>query len=117
MGGAEAVGLKDVIGSITRGKRADLLITRGDSTKLTPVWDPVASLVLNANGSDIDTVFIHGKLTKHEGKLVDIDWAKVRAELRELAKNIRDCFDKASRQAIAQKVHEVMTAFTGAGFE
>lgn len=117
MGGAEAVGLKDVIGSVTPGKRADLLITRCDSTRLTAVWDPVAALVLYANGSDIDTVFIDGKLVKHEGKLVDVDWPKVRAELRESAKNIRDRSEKAPRQAIAQKVHEVMTAFAGAGFD
>jgi cytosine/adenosine deaminase-related metal-dependent hydrolase len=35
VGGATAVGLKDVIGSITPGKRADLLIIRCESTRLT----------------------------------------------------------------------------------
>ena len=51
MGGAKAVGLEKIIGSITPGKRADLLITRCDSTRLVPVHDPVGALVLYANGT------------------------------------------------------------------
>ena len=83
MGGARAVGLGDVIGSITPGKRADLILTRCDSPRLTPVHDPVGALVLYANGSDIDTVFINGVPVKSEGKLTGVDWPKVREELRQ----------------------------------
>ena len=82
MGGANAVGLGDVIGSVTPGKRADLIMTRCDSPRLVPVHDPVGALVLYANGSDIDTVFINGVVVKSEGKLTGVDWPKVRGELR-----------------------------------
>lgn len=82
LGGAKAVGLENVIGSITPGKRADLILTRCDSTRLVPVHDPVGALVLYANGSDIDTVFINGEVVKSEGKLVGVDWPKLREELR-----------------------------------
>ena len=82
MGGARAVGLGDVIGSITPGKRADLLITRCDSPRLVPVHDPVGALVLYANGSDIDTVFVNGVVVKSGGKLTGVDWPKIREELR-----------------------------------
>lgn len=90
MGGAVAVGLKDTIGSITPGKRADLLITRCDSTRMTPVHDPVAALVLYANASDIDTVFINGDMVKHKGQLTGVDWPKVRRELRDSASSIME---------------------------
>ena len=82
MGGARAVGLQDVIGSITPGKRADLLITRCDSLRMTPVHHPVGALVLYANGSDIDTIFINGEVVKLGGQLTNIDWPKLRDELR-----------------------------------
>ncbi|KAH8897749.1 cytosine deaminase [Thozetella sp. PMI_491] len=82
LGGAKAVGLEKLIGSITPGKRADLLLTRCDSTRLVPVHDPVGALVLYANGSDIDTVFIDGRIVKSEGKLANVDWPKIRQELR-----------------------------------
>lgn len=82
MGGAKAVGLEKLIGSITPGKRADLLITRCESTRLVPAHDPVGALVLYANGSDVDTVFINGEIVKSGGKL-NVDWPKIRAQLRE----------------------------------
>jgi cytosine/adenosine deaminase-related metal-dependent hydrolase len=68
LGGAKAVGLDKLIGSITPGKRADLLITRCESTRLVPAHDPVGALVLYANGSDVDTVFINGEIVKSGGK-------------------------------------------------
>lgn len=82
LGGARAVGLEDVIGSITPGKRADLLITRCDAPRLVPVHDPVGALVLYANGSDIDTVMINGEVVKSGGKLTNVDWPALRKELR-----------------------------------
>lgn len=95
MGGARAVGLQDVIGSITPGKRADLLITRCDSTRLVPVHDPVGALVLYANGSDIDTVFIDGVMVKSGGNLTGVNWPEVRKELRASVKSIMETAKKA----------------------
>ncbi|EXJ69936.1 uncharacterized protein A1O5_07009 [Cladophialophora psammophila CBS 110553] len=113
MGGAKAVGLKDVVGSITPGKRADLIITRCDSTRLTPVHDPVAALVLYANASDIDTVLIDGEMVKHQGQLVGVDWPKVRAELRDSAENIMQRSKKAPFEQIKDAVIAAMRAFAG----
>lgn len=115
IGGAEAVGLKDVIGSITPGKRADLLITRCDSTRLSPVHDPVAALVLYANGSDIDTVFIDGKPVKSGGKLTDVDWPSARRELKDSAKSIMARSTKSPRTDIEKGVATMMEAFAGVG--
>jgi hypothetical protein len=77
IGGAEAVGLNDFIGSITPGKRADILLTKCHSTRLAPTHDPVAALVLFANASGVDSVFIDGKLVKDKGKLVGGQLAQV----------------------------------------
>ncbi|KAF2428303.1 Metallo-dependent hydrolase [Tothia fuscella] len=95
LGGAKAVGLQDLIGSITPGKRADLLITRCDSPRMVPVHDPVGALVLYANGSDIDTVFINGVIVKSGGKLSNIDWPKIRGELRASVAAIMERLKKA----------------------
>jgi cytosine/adenosine deaminase-related metal-dependent hydrolase len=84
MGGAEAVGLQDLIESITPGKRADLLITKCNSTRIALAHDPVGTLpmVPYANGSDIDAVMINGVIVKSRGGLTNVDWPKVREELR-----------------------------------
>lgn len=104
IGGARAVGMEDYIGSITPGKRADLLIVKTDSTRLSPVNDPVAALVMYANASDVDTVFVDGKIVKQGGKLVGIDWPKVRGELKSSAKAIVDRSKGAPFDGILQHV-------------
>jgi cytosine/adenosine deaminase-related metal-dependent hydrolase len=111
LGGAKAVGLGDLIGSITPGKRADLLITRCDSTRMSPMGDPVSALVLYANASDIDTVFIDGEMVKHQGKLVGVDWPKVRAELHRSTEAIFERSKKAPFEAIEKQVQQIITAF------
>lgn len=92
MGGAACVGLADVIGSITPGKRADLVLTSTASTRMTPVHDPVAALVLYANASDIDTVLVDGRLVKKGGKFVDFDWPTLR---KDFVQSTRDVMERS----------------------
>ncbi|KAF5238960.1 hypothetical protein FANTH_10132 [Fusarium anthophilum] len=106
IGGARAIGLEKLIGSITPGKRADLIMTKCDSTRLTPVHDPVAALVNYANGSDIDTVMVNGEILKSGGKLVNVDWPKVRAQVRKSAAEIM----KLSKLAPEDEVEEARNA-------
>lgn len=113
MGGAIAVGLKDHIGSVTPGKRADLLITRCDSTRLAAVCDPVAALVLYANASDVDTVLIDGQIVKQNGKLVGVDWAKVAKELKESADQIHQRSKAAPFEEIKAAAMKVMALYGG----
>lgn len=111
MGGAEAVGLKDVIGSITPGKKPDLLITRCDSTRMIAPHDPVAALVLYANASDIDTVFINGEIVEQNGALTGVDWPKTRGQLRESAAAIMDRSKKAPIEAIKEEAGKMVADF------
>lgn len=113
MGGARSVGMDHLIGSITPGKRADLLITRCDSTKLVPVHDPVGALVLYTNGSDIDTVFVNGELLKTQGKLTNVDWPKIRAELRESVQSIMELSKKAPHADLEAARNAMVESFGG----
>lgn len=90
LGGAKAVGLESVIGSISPGKRADLLLIRCDSTRLVPVHDPIGAIVQYANASDIDTVFIDGRIVKAHGKLTMVEWPRIREELRTSTARIQE---------------------------
>jgi cytosine/adenosine deaminase-related metal-dependent hydrolase len=108
MGGAEAVGLQDVIGSITPGKRADLIITRCDSTRLSPILDPVGALVLYANGSDIDTVMIDGVVVKSKYALTVVDWPTVRCELRKSHDAIMTRAKNAPSEKLKQRAEGIV---------
>jgi cytosine/adenosine deaminase-related metal-dependent hydrolase len=69
LGGAEALGLDSVIGSLAPGKAADLLLVRADGLHMTPLNDPVAAVVLHAGPADVDTVLVGGEVVKESGRL------------------------------------------------
>ena len=60
--GARALGLENQIGSIEVGKKADLIIVNLKKPHLTPTFNPVSSIVYAAEGSDVDTTIIDGKI-------------------------------------------------------
>jgi len=70
LGGAEALGLGSVVGSIERGKAADVIVLRTDRLHLAPLNDPVAAVVLHAGPADVDTVILGGDVVKEGGALV-----------------------------------------------
>jgi cytosine/adenosine deaminase-related metal-dependent hydrolase len=68
--GAKVAGIADRTGSITPGKKADLVIIETKSPNVAPVIDPVATVVCAADVSNVDTVIVDGKILKRNGKLL-----------------------------------------------
>jgi cytosine/adenosine deaminase-related metal-dependent hydrolase len=67
--GAKDFGLQDRIGSVTPGKRADLVIMRSSDINLVPSGDPVEALVYTGQIDNIDTVIADGRVLKRHGQL------------------------------------------------
>lgn len=82
LGGAQALGISHLVGSITPCKRADLIMVRCDDINVVPAVDPVGVLMFNANASNIDLTMINGKRLKKNGKLVHADRARLREDVR-----------------------------------
>ncbi len=53
LGGAEALGLSEQTGSLTPGKRADLIAVRLSAPHAVPATDPYAALVYSTRASDV----------------------------------------------------------------
>jgi cytosine/adenosine deaminase-related metal-dependent hydrolase len=68
--GAKVAGIADRTGSITPGKKADLVIIETKSPNVAPVIDPVATVVCAADVSTVDTVIVDGRILKRDGKLL-----------------------------------------------
>jgi 5-methylthioadenosine/S-adenosylhomocysteine deaminase len=58
------------IGSLTRGKQADITVIDMCSPHLDGFGDPVAVMALGAGPADVETVIIGGDIIKRDGKLV-----------------------------------------------
>jgi 5-methylthioadenosine/S-adenosylhomocysteine deaminase len=76
--GARACGLDSRIGSLTPGKRADIIVVRADSLGMTPLNNPIGQFVYNAHPGMVDTVLVDGKIVKRGGKLLGVDVGEVR---------------------------------------
>jgi cytosine/adenosine deaminase-related metal-dependent hydrolase len=74
LGGAKVAGLADRTGSITPGKKADIVIIDGHAVNTAPVIDPVGAVVCAADISNVKTVLIDGEIRKQDFRLVaDLD--------------------------------------------
>jgi cytosine/adenosine deaminase-related metal-dependent hydrolase len=79
--GAHVARLEDKTGSLTPGKRADVVLVDARGINVAPVIDPVAAVVLCADVSNIETVIVDGEVRKRDGKLLaDVDGARAKVE-------------------------------------
>jgi cytosine/adenosine deaminase-related metal-dependent hydrolase len=81
--GARDLGLADKTGSITPGKRADLMLVRMNDLNMVPCSDPVDVLVLSGLPQNVDTVIADGRILKRGGKLIAVDVEQIAAETRD----------------------------------
>jgi cytosine/adenosine deaminase-related metal-dependent hydrolase len=79
--GAYVAGLEDRTGSLTPGKKADVVLIDGRALNIAPIIDPVAAVTLCADVSNVDTVIVNGEVKKRGGKLLaDVDKARREVE-------------------------------------
>lgn len=71
--GAKALGLEKEIGSLEEGKKADIAILNLNTPSLTPRNNLLAGLSYSANGSEVETVLIDGKVTMENRKILTMD--------------------------------------------
>jgi len=83
IGGARALGLEKEIGSIEKGKKADLAIINAQAPHIQPLHNPVSALVYCANAGDVDTVIANGKVVMKNRMVLSYDEQEVLQAARE----------------------------------
>ena len=86
--GAKVLGLEQKIGTIEVGKKADLIIVDLEKPHLYPQHDICALLAYSANGADVDTTIINGKIVMENRKLSTINEREVLDKAQEIAHRI-----------------------------
>ena len=94
LGGARALGMDREVGSLERGKRADLLIVSMSSARQTPLYDPVSHLVYLTRGDDVETTIVHGKVLMENRTVLTLDEGRVLAEARRMSEDVRRAVGK-----------------------
>jgi 5-methylthioadenosine/S-adenosylhomocysteine deaminase len=70
MEGARMLGMQDRIGSLSRGKEADITLFNARGLHMRPVHDPVSTVIFQAGRADVETVMIAGRFVKRGGRLL-----------------------------------------------
>ncbi len=73
LGGAEALGIDDQTGSLTIGKKADLIAIDTRKPSMQPMYNPFSLIAYTQAGSAVSEVWINGKRKVKQGQLTDID--------------------------------------------
>lgn len=85
LGGARALGMEDELGSLTPGKRADLVAFDFRRPHLVPLIHALGNLVHTAQGRDVETVVCNGEIVVDRGELCHADTAALLADAQSAA--------------------------------
>src|SRR5204862_6044709 len=87
--GAWDLGIADRTGSLTPGKRADLILVRTTDLNMAPLGDPVTAIVRSAQPYNVDTVVADGRILKRAGRLTGVDADAVVAQATESLEGLK----------------------------
>ena len=89
-GGARALGLDSVAGSLTPGKKADVVLIKNDaSPAMFPLLHPYGHVVFQAQRGDVHTVVVNGRVVKYDHALVGVDLTKAREAVEQTVDYLR----------------------------
>ena len=84
LGGAEALGLSDEIGSIEQGKNADIIAVDLSGFHVRPVFSPVDALVFSCRAPDVRLTMVGGEILYEEGVIQGFVPAKLSSAIAEI---------------------------------
>lgn len=87
IGGAEALGVADHVGSLEPGKRADVVLL-GATVELANIHDPYQQIAFCTSPRSVSDVWIDGRRVLTDGELTTIDEAQQIARCRPLARTL-----------------------------
>jgi 5-methylthioadenosine/S-adenosylhomocysteine deaminase len=90
IGGAKVLGLDKEIGSLEKGKRADIIIIDLHKPHLTPLYNPYSQIVYAMDGADAETVIIEGRIVMRDNKILTVNEDKIIQDMNALAAKIRE---------------------------
>jgi 5-methylthioadenosine/S-adenosylhomocysteine deaminase len=96
-GGATAIGLGDVIGSLEAGKRADLIQVAFEDVHHVPTYDVVSHLVYVNDEQDVASVVVDGVVLMKEREMQTIDTGRVTAAATEFAARIQEALQERNQ--------------------
>ena len=90
---ARALGLGDEIGSLEPGKRADVILVDMAKPHLYPLNMPLSRIAYFANGTDVDTVLVNGRVLMEGRSVLTVDETDVLDQAQQETEEMLDRTD------------------------
>ncbi len=102
-GGARALGLDSVTGSLEPAKKADVILIKNDASPVMfPLLNPYGHVAFQAQRGDVHSVVVNGRVVKYDHRLVGVDLAKAR---QVAAQTVDYLMGELGAQAWAEGMH------------
>jgi 5-methylthioadenosine/S-adenosylhomocysteine deaminase len=88
--GAEVLGLGRKVGSLEKGKIADVISINLAKPHLTPIYNIYSHIVYAAMASDVDFVMVNGKIVINNGRLLTADETEILFKAQQWCEKIRN---------------------------
>src|SRR6201999_2719731 len=86
--GARALHMDASIGSLEKGKRADIVVVELDSLHQTPRYNIYSNLVYATKASDVRTVIVEGRVVMRDRRLLTLDEELIKRKARDYRERI-----------------------------
>jgi len=86
--GARALHMEKEIGSLEKGKKADLILISLNEPNAVPMYDVYAQIAYALKGSDVETVMIGGQFVMKDHKLLTVDEEAAITKAREYQRSV-----------------------------
>lgn len=93
--GAKALHMEKEIGSLEKGKKADIVVMGLDEPNAVPMYDLYSQVVYALKGSDVETVVIGGRVVMRDKKLLTVNEAEAIGKAREYGKKVAESLKMA----------------------
>ena len=87
--GASVLGFEESIGTLQKGKQADIIIVDLDSPHLCPIYDPASALVYSATGADVKDVIVGGQVLMENREFLTLDPEEIMDRVRQISRQIK----------------------------
>ncbi len=89
LNGAKALGLNETIGSLKKGKQADIVAINLDQLETMPLYEPVSQIIYSANRQQVSDVWIAGKQLLKNRELTNMEYSKLMEKAKEWQHKIK----------------------------
>lgn len=88
LGGAKAMRLEDKIGTLERGKQADLTVLSLKNVAQLPIHDIYAAVLFASNGRDVLLTMVAGEVIYREGYSTKVDENALKSEIKSITRKM-----------------------------